>query len=586
MRAAVETRGRLRAAEVVSAIRPTGVSRQRALTWLGLLLGFLAAWADRFAMNPDGVSYLDLGDDFAAGRWQDFVNAHWSPAYPALLGVTMRLFRPSPAWEFPAAHLVNFLIYAFALVAFGRLVRRLTAAAGTPAIGLPVVIPLYLLFFWAALVSVGLNFVTPDMLVLAAALVIIDLMLRTRSVTTWTNAVALGLALGVGYLCKAPLAWLTPVVIAGAFVRRGVRAAPPFGRAAVTGAVFVAVALPWVIFLSQKYGRPTLSESARLNWIWEIDRSAPNLHWQGGPAGTPAHATRIAQEAPRIYEFATPIGGTCPPWKDPTYWMEGAVAHIRPQAVFARVGPNLRALGRGLWGSLPVGMVALLLVAAFVAAARRGAGDTGRRFVAVFRPLWPLVLFGLAGIAMYLPVLVEMRYLAVFVLALMAALVAAAGPAWFADSPGLGAVVAILSCALFAISYAPQFLTELHRAAALSPWGERLPGGPEARRLAEYHVRVARELGKLGVAPGTAVGVMGEPALFAFWARLARVRIVAEMPRDQQSLLRDPRALARSLETFRRCGAANVFAHLPDGAQAGTPIGESGLVLFPLGDRN
>lgn len=571
--------------ELCLGTKATGPLGRGALLALGLLLGLSAAWANRFAMNPDGVSYLDLGDDLAAGDWRSFANAHWSPAYPALLGTTLRLLRPSPAWEFPAVHLVNFLVYLLALAAFSRFVTSMIAATrnGKRDDDPPGLVgPLDLLFFWSALVWVGLALVTPDVLVLAAALAALDVMLRTRARPTGGRAAALGLLLGVGYLCKAPLAWLGPVVIVGAFARRDQPPAKQLGRGLLAGAVFIATALPWVALLHQKYGRLTLSESARLNWIWAVEGSAVRLNWQGGPAGRPVHPTRIAQDFPRIYEFAAPVNGTYAPWKDPTYWMEGAVAHVRPGAVFVRVGPDLRTLGRGLWGSLPVGVAALIVVAGLVAAFQSGPRLAALAFLRALIPLWPVVLFGVAGIAMYLVVLIEMRYVAAFVLAIMAALVTAAGRAWFADSPRLGSLVAAASVVLFAVSYAPELLSEVHRVVALSPWGERLPGGPEVRRLAQYHVHVAEDLGRLGVRPGTPVGVMGEPALHAAWARLAGVRIVAELPPDQRPLLREPRTLERSLATFRRCGAADVVALLPSGEHGGTPVDESGLVLFRL----
>jgi len=55
-------------------------------------------------------------------------------------------------------------------------------------------------------------------------------------------------------------------------------------------------------------------------------------NWQGGPSdnGAPIHATRQISSNPAIFEFATPIGGTYPPWYDPIYWSQGAKIAFRP----------------------------------------------------------------------------------------------------------------------------------------------------------------------------------------------------------------------------------------------------------------
>jgi hypothetical protein len=46
---------------------------------LAVLLGVLHAWASRYGMSPDGVSYLDLGHAFLRGEWRQAVNGLWSP---------------------------------------------------------------------------------------------------------------------------------------------------------------------------------------------------------------------------------------------------------------------------------------------------------------------------------------------------------------------------------------------------------------------------------------------------------------------------------------------------------------------------
>src|SRR5919201_1539672 len=80
----------------------------RVTFWVGAVtLGFTQVWANRSAMNPDGVSYLDIGDAYARGDWSAAINAHFSPLYSWILGATLAAIRPRAAWEFPVVHLAN-----------------------------------------------------------------------------------------------------------------------------------------------------------------------------------------------------------------------------------------------------------------------------------------------------------------------------------------------------------------------------------------------------------------------------------------------------------------------------------------------
>src|SRR5216683_1711744 len=85
---------------------------------LALALGAAQAWATRFTMNPDGISYLDIGDAYWRGDWHNAINAYWSPLYSWILGFFLKVLKPSAYWEYPLAHLVNFLIYVATLGCF------------------------------------------------------------------------------------------------------------------------------------------------------------------------------------------------------------------------------------------------------------------------------------------------------------------------------------------------------------------------------------------------------------------------------------------------------------------------------------
>jgi len=92
-----------------------------ALRLLAITLGALHTWAAvvSYSMSEDGISYLDIGDAYLRGDWTTAVNSVWSPMYSWILGLIMRLARPSMRWEFPVVQLTNLAIYLVALICFG-----------------------------------------------------------------------------------------------------------------------------------------------------------------------------------------------------------------------------------------------------------------------------------------------------------------------------------------------------------------------------------------------------------------------------------------------------------------------------------
>jgi hypothetical protein len=63
--------------------------RQRLLVilWLlAILLGLLCTWRAFYDLiDPDSISYLEMGEAFLRRDWQMAINAYWSPLYPWLL---------------------------------------------------------------------------------------------------------------------------------------------------------------------------------------------------------------------------------------------------------------------------------------------------------------------------------------------------------------------------------------------------------------------------------------------------------------------------------------------------------------------
>ena len=118
-------------------------------------------------MNPDGVSYQDMGDQYWRGNWHAALNSYWSPLYGWMIGLILRIARPAMAWQYPVVHLLNFAILLAALFCFEFFWRELLAWREDKNRGVesePFVWALgYLLFAYVHFVFHPLELVTPDL---------------------------------------------------------------------------------------------------------------------------------------------------------------------------------------------------------------------------------------------------------------------------------------------------------------------------------------------------------------------------------------------------------------------------------------
>src|SRR6266566_1568212 len=155
----------------------------RIIFWtIAVFMGLIQAWVSRFSMNPDGISYLDMGDGFWRGDWRMLLNGYWSPLYGFVVGLALKILKPSPYWEFPVVHLVNFLIYLLALISFDFFLREfIKTRTRDQEAALPEYLWLtigYLLFISSSLLLITLGVVSPDMCVATCVYLAAALLLR------------------------------------------------------------------------------------------------------------------------------------------------------------------------------------------------------------------------------------------------------------------------------------------------------------------------------------------------------------------------------------------------------------------------
>ena len=527
---------------------------------LAILAGISQAWGSRFYLEPDGVNYLDIADAYAQGDWSSAINGYWSPFYSWLLAINQILFHPSAYWESTYLHILNFIFYLLALCCFDFFFRRLLSLLGhypdtVGDKGLPEwawwVIG-YTAFLLAALRLITLGMPTPDMVLAAFLLlsmgILVDLA-RRRGTTL--RYLGLGVVLGAAYLTKSAMFPLSFVfMFTAAFARIGVK--KPEVRVLATLAAFALVSCPFIIALSRTLNHVTFGETGRIAYLDEVR-----------PGGAPnseklPHPIRLLFDEPTVYEYSEPISGTFPPWYDPSYWTAGATIHFN-------LLQQLRAAMRAITSyfrilSLEKEWIAGWLVLAIYA-------NDWRRLAKRWVDLWFLWLPSLAMLALYGLVLVEPRYVAVAMAITWIALFSALPWQQICITPRLGVATVLAVGITTTVALVREVGPNL--AACFRP---------------TQHIQwtVTNQLKQLGVAPGDRAAVLGHTTVADYWAHMAGLRIVADVPIEavQSYWLASPERriqISSSLSGFRV--KAMVSASRPLVAAGWQPLGNTGYYV-------
>ena len=565
----------------------------RRLAWLGILgAGVVQVVSRRFLVAPDALSYLDLADAWRAllagqGAWGEAVNAYWSPLCSWWMALVLGVVRPAPIWESTVVHAGQWVVLVFCLLAFesfwyqvlfdrcqvlvrgeksGRSNRCQVLVRGEESGGSNRCQVLvrgwgwgwalgYSLFAATILGWVTVWELTPDLwaaiwLFLQGAMLL--RLLRSEGMEPEPTerrrwAFLLGLWIGLGYFTKVALLPIAVMGVGSLVVLARRRWAMVRGLwPAVAGVAMLVV--PWAILLSVDLGRPTLGEAGGLNYAWYVNGAfGGGQHWQGegwppGAAGLgqALHPTRCLGDDPPIFEFAGPVVGTYPPWRDPVYWHEGIEPHFdlgrQLGVVKEHLGIYAELFGRhGL--ALLAGVVWLVL----------GRGRVRGRSALL------LALFALGPLAMYALVHVELRFLgALGVFLGGASIVGARTPE---SDRGKAAVRPPVSTRL-----AP-WLVVVALVGLLGPTAWDLAALVVRQRVAwvdlmgtsaHHEGQAAQALRDLGLGGPQGEGGLGERVplasigygMEAYWARLAGARVVVEVYRrdDQPELSRSDEA--------------------------------------------
>ena len=382
----------------VIAARPPRSWPFNILALVAVLLCIGVGYLSRLALNPDGVSYLDLATAIQRSDWLHFVQGYWSPLFPLLTGLIGVATGASGSELVPVTHAINAIAAVagvFVLWRWGR-----AAAPARPCFG-QLAIAAFLLC------SAGLprvEAVTPDILSLLVA-IWLSRELLTRGGERWLLT---GVLFGVAFLVKTS-AW--PWLLIAVPLRLwGAPDALARRRVWWSTATCVLVMLGWIVPMSVKAGRPTLGSSGRLNYSWYIDANSSrlpdgdngvNTAYRDVPVGNGQHIT--------VATFDDAARWTYQPWGDPTAWSEKVVSDVgRAPTTAELLGYWLRMFGRvfGLW-LLPMMLTAM--VPAYLLHHRPG---IWRDLMTTQRDALVVAVLGLAGLFQFVAIHAEPRLIA------------------------------------------------------------------------------------------------------------------------------------------------------------------------------
>lgn len=533
-------------------------------------------------MDPDGISYLDIGDAYWRGDWHHALNAYWSPLYSWILGFVIKVLRPTPYWEYPLVHFVNFLIFIATLVCFdfflvsfvSRQQRRDRELQLHSEMGIPSwtwFLLGYAFFICASLVLIreqgisdprversGIGMVCPDLLVFLFVCLDCALLVRLQPDSGRRNFVWLGIALGFGFLAKSILFPLGLIfLIASALSTKSYRAA------ALSGIVFLAISTPFILCISYAKHRLTFGDSGRITYAAYIDGVEAWYPGDGGqfyPEGI-GHAENIDApssfskfllhpvkkifDQPATYLFEGPVGGTYPFWYDVSYWQDG-------------IRPSFDAQGE--WKVLRYSLLYLILLTFGPSYQLITTASVLLLFVLAPRPSscvksaaseWYLLAPAAAGIFLYAIVHLEFRYIAPLLCMIWIALFSAVRlPA----STGLRIVVG------FVVTLVALFQVALSANAVLKYASNKSMQNPV------YSAAALALRQEPGLTAGFKIAMIsdkpwGEGGPFV--ARLARVQIVAQVNNPKEFWSASPAVQGKVLDAFSAVGADAVLSWEP-----------------------
>lgn len=240
---------------------------------IGIALGGWLTYATRYYFNSDGLNYLDIGDAVRRGHWDALVNHTTSPVYSVLVAMAQAAMNTSPGDELAWLKSINFLLFLSAMASCDLFVHQLKQDESFSGWNARKEIPyslvrlvVYSAFFVASLIWIRPRLIAPDMLVFALILVSVSIILWIkRHPETTRGFFLLGLTLGIAYLVKTYMFLLSflMILLAVLWVPKWKTA---LARATLAMGLVILIGLPFVAALSRDVGRITYGGAGDYNY--------------------------------------------------------------------------------------------------------------------------------------------------------------------------------------------------------------------------------------------------------------------------------------------------------------------------------
>ncbi|MGC8908729.1 MAG: hypothetical protein ACP5M0_15005, partial [Desulfomonilaceae bacterium] len=420
--------------------------------------------------------------------------------------------------------IVNFLTFVFAMGMCDIFLASLRGAVSNeyggntePAPFRLLRLVIYCAFLVAALVWIRVRLVSPDMLMLGYLLLSASLILRIKTNPLgYANFVGLGCVLGLAYLTKTYMFVYSGIilVLAGFAVGSLRRAVPRAGLALV---IMMAISLPFILALSRDLGRFTYGEAGNYNYALFVAS-------EGEPVNPPAQLTT----KPAVLLFEETPHSCFSPGADIAKRSEGK----RPRF---DLNAQLKAVERNLWIIVSDSPWFWLSVMFWSLVQLKWARPRLGSMLPVSEGLM-LLTASVSGILLFLLVLVEMRYVAPFLF------LGVAGLALIWRYKPLDAREGqVRDCAYYALCVV--FLSFTAWSAIDQALRATTPSGskPSYEAVFREDTAMANYISGQKNLSSARGAIVDSHSMSIYWARLAGVKIVAEIPSMRDYLEAAPR---------------------------------------------
>ncbi len=277
------------------------------VTLVYVLLGILLLPAYQHQINPDGISYINIAQQYLSGRFQDAINGWWGPLFSWLLlpflaiGVTPLM----------AAKIISLGIGAWSIFCLSRLGSILE---------IPIRAPLVLTCMIPFILYCAYSVITPDFLLAVIFLYYLGTVYQKNSALQPTRSVLCGVWGAALYLCKSYgfVFFLIHFTLVSGY--RLFSSKQPLQRSKIvlhfllTITVFFALSGIWIGLISWKYHRLTIGAAGTYNFRLVGPKSQGQAVHSQGFLPIPNQAATSAYEDPSYFPTQ--------PWNPFTSWSE------------------------------------------------------------------------------------------------------------------------------------------------------------------------------------------------------------------------------------------------------------------------